>query len=59
MYQPRIRDDLIRQLYQEAKARGIRMTTLINQLVETALARKEGWDGNTREPSPHREKDRA
>lgn len=45
IYQPKIRDDLISRLYHAAKARGIHMTTLINQLLETALDTCEQGDG--------------
>lgn len=38
MYTPKISDDLIRRLYHLAKARGIPMTHLVNELLENALA---------------------
>ncbi len=37
MYQPKIRDDLIKQLYQTAKAQKMPMTKLVNKLLESAL----------------------
>jgi len=37
MYSPKIRDELIPKIYETARARGIRMTTLVNEIIEKAL----------------------
>ena len=37
MYSPKIREDLIPQVYRLAKAVGVKMTTLVNQILERAL----------------------
>jgi hypothetical protein len=37
MYSPKIREDLIPKIYQMAKAKGIKMTTLVNQILEKVL----------------------
>ena len=37
MYSPKIRDELIPKIYVMAKARGIRMTTLVSEIIEKAL----------------------
>lgn len=37
MYSPKIRDYLIPQIYQLAKAAGVKMTTLVNQILERVL----------------------
>lgn len=37
MYQPKIRDDLIKRLYETAKAQKIPMTKLVNKLLESSL----------------------
>lgn len=42
VYQPKISDDLIHRLYHAAKARGIPMTHLVNELLEIALAKTPG-----------------
>ena len=41
LYQPKIADEHIRQLYQWAKRLDVPMTRLLNTLVEHALARLE------------------
>ncbi len=38
MYQPKIRDDLIQRLYHLAKAQGMPMTRLVNQLLTEGIA---------------------
>ena len=38
MYSPRIREDLIPQLYRLAKARGVPMTRLVSDILAAALA---------------------
>jgi hypothetical protein len=38
MYSPKIKEELIPKLYLEAKAKRIRMTTLVNRVLEKALA---------------------
>ena len=37
MYSPKIREDLITKIYQKARAKGVRMTTLVNGILENAL----------------------
>ncbi len=37
MYNPKIRDELIPKIYEAARAKGIRMTTLVNEIIEKAL----------------------
>ena len=37
MYSPKIRDELIPKIYETARAKGIRMTTLVNEIIEKAL----------------------
>jgi hypothetical protein len=51
MYSPKIKEELIPKLYIEAKAKKIRMTTLVNRVLEKALdggdrAITEGPAGN-------------
>lgn len=41
MYQPKIGDDLIHRLYHLAKARGIPITHLVNEILGTALDKIE------------------
>ena len=40
MYSPKIREDLIPELHKQAKARGIRMTILVNEIVEEYLKKE-------------------
>jgi len=42
MYSPKIREDLIPKIYRAAKAQKIRMTTLVNRVLEKALAEEDG-----------------
>ncbi len=44
MYSPKIREELIPEIYRIARARGIRITTLVNSIIEKAL--DEMKDGN-------------
>ena len=44
MYQPKIREENIRKLYQEAKRKKVKMTALINQLVERHFEDREILD---------------
>ena len=41
MYSPKIKDELIPKLYVVSKAERIRMTTLVNRILEKALDREE------------------
>ena len=50
MYQPRIEDEHIQQLYQWAKRLGMPMTRLINALLAHALVRLEQGVENVSEP---------
>jgi hypothetical protein len=49
MYQPKIADEHIRQLYQWAKRLNVPMTHLLNTLVAHALVRLEQGVENVRE----------
>jgi hypothetical protein len=42
MYSPKIKDELIPKIYEIAKARGMRMTTLVNEILGKALNGMEG-----------------
>lgn len=42
MYSPKIRKELIPKIYQIAKARGTRMTTLVNEILDKCLEEMEG-----------------
>jgi len=42
MYSPRINVDLIPRIYKLAKAKGIKMTTLVNEILRKALDDMEG-----------------
>ena len=52
LYQPRIADEHIRQLYQWAKRLDVPMTHLLNTLVEHALVRLEQGVENVHEATP-------
>jgi hypothetical protein len=56
LYQPKITDEHIRQLYQWAKRLQIPMTRLVNALLAHALVRLEQGVENVREatPAPYR-----
>jgi len=41
MYSPKIREDLVRRLYQEAKKREMPMTELVNEIIEEELEKQE------------------
>lgn len=41
MYSPKIKNDLIPRIYRVAKARRVRMTTLVNEILEDALIGSE------------------
>ncbi len=42
MYSPKIKPELIPRIYEIAKARGIRMATLVNKVLVNALDGMEG-----------------
>jgi hypothetical protein len=51
MYSPKIREDLIPRIYQEAKRQGLRMTKWVNGVIERALSEigePEGQETNER-----------
>jgi hypothetical protein len=48
MYSPRIREDLVRQIYRTAKEKHVAMTTWVNRAIEAALAVKEEGGQATR-----------
>jgi len=52
LYQPKITDEHIRQLYQWAKRLDIPMTHLLNTLIEHALVRLEQGVENVSEAAP-------
>jgi hypothetical protein len=52
LYQPKIADEHIRQLYQWARRLGVPMTRLLNTLVEHALLRLEQGVENVSEAQP-------
>jgi hypothetical protein len=37
MYSPKIREDLVPRIYQEAKKAGVKMTVWVNAVIELAL----------------------
>ncbi len=37
MYSPKIKEDLIPKIYQAAKAERVKMTTLVNRILEKAI----------------------
>jgi hypothetical protein len=45
MYSPKIREDLIPKIYQAAKAEKVRMTTLVNRILEKAVNGGGGFEG--------------
>ncbi len=53
MYQPKIADEHIQQLYQWAKRLEIPMTRLVNRLLEHGIARLEQGAENVCEPAAH------
>jgi hypothetical protein len=42
MYSPKIKEELIPKIYRLAKARGIRMTTFVNEILSKDLDEGEG-----------------
>ena len=53
LYQPKIADEHIQQLYQWAKRLGIPMTRLVNRLLAHGLTRLEHGVENVSEPVGH------
>lgn len=55
-YSPAICRFLVSVLYHESKGRGVPMTVLANQILETGLAGTDGWkraeEARLQEPSP-------
>jgi len=45
MYSPKIREDLIPEIYQVSKAVGLKMTTLVNQILERVLDEVSRFEG--------------
>jgi len=37
MYSPKIKEELIPRIYEIAKAKGVQMTTLVNEILQNAL----------------------
>lgn len=46
MYSPKIKEELIPILYHLAKAKGTRMTTLVNEIIQKGLDEMEGAEAN-------------
>ena len=44
MYSPHISDELVRRLYKIAKNKKVHMTTLVNELLQSALDNSDGVD---------------
>ncbi len=44
MYSPKIREDLIPKIYQAAKAEKVKMTTLVNRILEKAINGGGGFE---------------
>lgn len=38
MYSPKIKEELIPEIYRIARTKGIRMTTLVNEIIEKTLS---------------------
>lgn len=49
MYSPKIKEDLIPKIYKAARARGIRMTTLVNDILNMALNEMGGNENEKRD----------
>lgn len=44
MYSPKISEELIPDLYQMAKAKGLKMTKLVNRVLETEIRKQKRKD---------------
>lgn len=42
MYSPKISEELIPKLYRLAKCKGVKMTALVNEIIEKAINETEG-----------------
>ncbi len=49
MYSPKIKEELIPILYQMAKAKKTRMTTLVNEIIQKVLGEMKSADGQAKE----------
>lgn len=49
MYSPKIKEELIPRIYKAARARGIRMTTLVNDILNMALNEMDGNENGKRD----------
>lgn len=45
MYSPKISEELIPKLYRLAKSKGVKMTALVNEIIQKAINETEGKDG--------------
>ncbi|MFQ5962667.1 MAG: hypothetical protein ACE5KZ_00100 [Candidatus Scalinduaceae bacterium] len=54
MYSPKINPELIPRIYEIAKARGIYMTTLVNEILGNVLDGMEGTETEPKQPNPER-----
>ncbi len=60
VYSPKIREDLIPQIYQAAKKAGVAMTAWVNQVVERALSESGKEEGpETRNGNFEKEEQRS
>jgi len=51
MYSPKIYEELVPVLYRLAKKRGLRMTTLVNQIISREIRKEEKRNGGFIDPS--------
>ena len=42
MYSPKIKEELIPKIYEMAKKKGVKMTKMVNDILETAVNGSEG-----------------
>ncbi|MCC7213185.1 MAG: hypothetical protein IT451_15245 [Candidatus Brocadia sp.] len=47
MYSPKISEELIPKLYRLAKSKGVKMTTLVNEIIEKAIYETETTNGES------------
>lgn len=45
MYSPKISEELIPKLYRLAKSKGVKMTALVNEIIQKAINETESIDG--------------
>ena len=47
MYSPKISEELIPKLYRLAKSKGVKMTALVNEIIEKAINETESTNGES------------